>query len=190
MGDRDYYEILGVERKAAADEIKRAYRKLAKQFHPDMNPHPDAARRFSEIDLAHDTLIDPDLRRSYDLQTSARGRSTRRQAGPASEPARPQRPEAPRGIPPGELARNQTPKPRKTRREAWRRRCTSWGIDTQRKVLIAGIIVIIAAALLIAVLITVYVMIPRQIKQDIAVYGGMFLLITAAAIFRIFIRGR
>jgi len=67
MSDRNYYEILGVDRKASAGEIKTAYRQLAKQFHPDMNSDPSAARRFSEIDEAHDVLIDPESRRSYDF---------------------------------------------------------------------------------------------------------------------------
>ena len=67
MSETNYYDILDVARSASGAEIKRAYRKLAKQFHPDVNTDPDAARRFSEIDAAHDVLIDPDSRRRYNL---------------------------------------------------------------------------------------------------------------------------
>ncbi|MDP6547040.1 MAG: DnaJ domain-containing protein [Phycisphaerae bacterium] len=70
MGDKDYYRILGLERGASRGDIKRAYRKLVKQFHPDRNPHPDAARRFCEIDEAHDVLIDRKSRREYDRRTA------------------------------------------------------------------------------------------------------------------------
>jgi curved DNA-binding protein CbpA len=63
---KDYYAILGVSPGATLSEIKRAYRKLAKQYHPDVNNNPDAAERFRELTEAYDTLTDPDRRRRYD----------------------------------------------------------------------------------------------------------------------------
>lgn len=62
-----HYDILGVSPDAAPDEIRAAYRKLAKQYHPDMNPDPDAGERFIAIQQAYETLIDPDARARYDL---------------------------------------------------------------------------------------------------------------------------
>src|SRR5512133_1805892 len=64
---RDYYEVLGVERNAAGEEIKRAYRKLAVKFHPDKNPNdPHAEEKFKELGEAYDVLIDADKRAAYD----------------------------------------------------------------------------------------------------------------------------
>src|SRR3954447_22234785 len=63
----DYYKTLGVDRKASADEIKKAYRKLARQYHPDRNPgDAKSEERFKEISEAHDVLSDPDKRKKYD----------------------------------------------------------------------------------------------------------------------------
>ena len=64
---RDYYGILGVARNASADEIKRAYRKLARQYHPDVNPDPETQERFKEITQAYEVLSDPKKREVYDL---------------------------------------------------------------------------------------------------------------------------
>src|SRR3954454_7334346 len=67
MGQREPYSVLGVERKASADEIKKAYRKLARQYHPDRNPdYPKAEERFKEIQSAYDIVGDPDKRKQYD----------------------------------------------------------------------------------------------------------------------------
>jgi molecular chaperone DnaJ len=67
MSKRDYYEVLGAERGASADELKKAYRKLAMQYHPDRNPdNPDAADKFKELNEAYDVLKDEQKRAAYD----------------------------------------------------------------------------------------------------------------------------
>lgn len=63
---RDHYEVLGVARTATADEIKRAHRKLAKEFHPDQNKSAGAAERFREAQEAYEVLSDPEKRSLYD----------------------------------------------------------------------------------------------------------------------------
>ena len=63
---RDYYEVLGVKKDASEAEIKRAYRKLAAQYHPDVNHEPDAEAKFKEINEANEVLSDPDKRARYD----------------------------------------------------------------------------------------------------------------------------
>ncbi|MGP8214444.1 MAG: DnaJ C-terminal domain-containing protein [Bacteroidia bacterium] len=67
MDFRDYYKILGVERNASADEIKKAYRKLALKYHPDKNPgNKTAEEKFKEINEANEVLSDPEKRKKYD----------------------------------------------------------------------------------------------------------------------------
>jgi len=63
----DHYEVLGVDRAATPEEIKKAYRKLARELHPDVNPSEDAAERFKLVTHAYDVLSDPDQRERYDL---------------------------------------------------------------------------------------------------------------------------
>src|SRR5215471_15324910 len=70
----DYYKILGVGRNASEEEIKKAYRKLARQYHPDRNPgDKKAEERFKEISQAHDVLSDADKRKAYDRGTGPFG---------------------------------------------------------------------------------------------------------------------
>ena len=64
--ERDYYEVLGVERGSGDAEIKRAFRKLAQQWHPDVNTDAGAQERFKEINEAYQVLSDPQRRQRYD----------------------------------------------------------------------------------------------------------------------------
>src|SRR6202041_1909447 len=66
MQYRDYYQILGVTRAADADEVKRAYRKLARKYHPDVSKEKNAEERFKEVQEAYEVLKDPEKRAAYD----------------------------------------------------------------------------------------------------------------------------
>jgi len=66
MSDRDYYEVLGIGQGASDDEVKGAFRKLARQLHPDVNKEPDAEEKFKEINEAYGVLSDSDKRARYD----------------------------------------------------------------------------------------------------------------------------
>jgi molecular chaperone DnaJ len=66
MSDRDYYEILGVPRNASSDDLKSSFRRLARQYHPDVNNSPNAEERFKEINEAYAVLSDPEKRAAYD----------------------------------------------------------------------------------------------------------------------------
>ena len=67
MEFRDYYKVLGVERKASEAEIKSAYRKLARKFHPDVNPNnKEAEAKFKELNEAYQVISDPEKRKKYD----------------------------------------------------------------------------------------------------------------------------
>ncbi|USN99172.1 MAG: DnaJ domain-containing protein [Phycisphaeraceae bacterium] len=79
MADRDLYDILGVDRGASQDEIRAAYRALARRLHPDVNKAPDAQARFTEVQEAYDVLSDAEKRRLYDR--------TGRVGSPAGAPA-------------------------------------------------------------------------------------------------------
>ena len=71
MAKRDYYDVLGVDKSASDAEIKSAFRKLAKKYHPDLNKEPDAAEKFKEVQEAYDVLGDEQKRKTYDQFGSA-----------------------------------------------------------------------------------------------------------------------
>ncbi|MEF9996121.1 MAG: DnaJ domain-containing protein, partial [Burkholderiaceae bacterium] len=66
MKYKDYYAILGVERGATEDDVKKAYRKLARKYHPDVSKEKDAEAKFKDVNEAYQTLSDADKRKAYD----------------------------------------------------------------------------------------------------------------------------
>ena len=70
--EKDLYAILGVDKNAGQDEIKRKYRQLARKYHPDVNKSKDAEDKFKEINIAYEILSDPQKRRRYDAVTGWR----------------------------------------------------------------------------------------------------------------------
>lgn len=81
MAHPDYYAILGISKGASEEEIKKAYRKLARKYHPDLNPgNKDAEARFKDLSAAHDVLSDPEKRKNYDQFGDPAGPQA--QAGP------------------------------------------------------------------------------------------------------------
>nr|BFE75862.1 hypothetical protein GCM10020092_091630 [Actinoplanes digitatis] len=91
---KDYYGILGIGREATDDEIKRAYRKLARQFHPDVNPDPEAHEKFKDINAAYEVLSDDQKRQIVDL-----GGDPLAPGGGAGGPGGPRRSRAVRWLP-------------------------------------------------------------------------------------------
>lgn len=94
-GERDHYRLLGVSRDATAGEIRRAYRRLARQHHPDLNPRPDGAARFAALANAYAILNDPAARVRYNRtlaghvpsEASTANRDPRRSRQPADQPS-------------------------------------------------------------------------------------------------------
>lgn len=83
----DFYKVLGVNRRASAAEIKKAYRKLSLKYHPDKNPSPEAAEKFAEIANAYDVLSDEDKRKTYDMGgEEAVKQKEQRDSQPPSDP--------------------------------------------------------------------------------------------------------
>src|SRR5690349_15480135 len=77
----DYYEILGIDRNASADDIKKAYKKQAKKYHPDLNKEESAVKKFKDISEAYKVLSDEKTKRQYDQYGHDRYQQSERQGG-------------------------------------------------------------------------------------------------------------
>ncbi|MEO1279326.1 MAG: DnaJ domain-containing protein, partial [Planctomycetota bacterium] len=66
MAEKDYYDVLGVPRGASQEDIRNAYRKLARELHPDVNKASDAQEKFAQVQAAYDVLCEPEKRAQYD----------------------------------------------------------------------------------------------------------------------------
>ncbi len=84
---RDYYQVLGVARNATAEEIRRAFRKLAFDYHPDRNHEDEAEKRFKEINEAYEILSNPEKRAAYNAPVYAHPQITHKPYRPAQSPA-------------------------------------------------------------------------------------------------------
>ena len=80
----DYYGLLKIRRDATQDEVKRAYRRLARELHPDVNPDPETQERFKEITQAYEVLSDTEKRRMYDMGVDPFASSAPRAAAPSA----------------------------------------------------------------------------------------------------------
>lgn len=107
MAANDFYDRLGVARTADAREIKRAYRRKALEFHPDVNSAPEAREQFVKINEAYETLSDPDKRRAYDMPGASAGRRPGAGAGRRPPPRRWSRPGAGAGADPKRAQRTE-----------------------------------------------------------------------------------
>jgi hypothetical protein len=144
-----------------------------------MNPHPDAARRFSEIDIAHDTLIDLDSRQSYDYRTAEKAASSQPADPPVGQVER-QSMDSPRGVSPSEYARDWSPPPQA---QHPRRRWRTQRIDPAKTVLLVAS----ATMFMVAAAIALYVMLPSRIKHDILISILVFLVATVAFVLRMIV---
>lgn len=100
---KDYYEILGLEKGASPEAIRKAYRRLVREYHPDKNKEPDAEQRFLDIVEAYEVLSDPELRAVYDEGRDIADFMERRKR--QQQEAQSQRPQPPPPPPPKEVRR-------------------------------------------------------------------------------------
>ena len=125
--EKDYYQVLGVAKNATAAEIKKAYRKLAQQYHPDANPgNKDAEERFKEISAAHDVLGDEEKRTQYDQvrEMASSGYGAGAGGGSPAEGSRRGRRRLPGRCAVRGPGRSRRPVRRAVRRGGPRRRCS------------------------------------------------------------------